>query len=60
MKFQNKYKILKHNYVWDYYTVYIKRWWFPGWWELWEEGHIFNTWPTLEEAEEFLNKHKGK
>lgn len=53
---KNKYRIVKDHYLG--YECQIKRWWFPVWYELSDKNLWTNTFPTIDEAKQFIEDHK--
>lgn len=49
------YRIVRDE--WDGYEVQRWRWWFPFWLQCCEHGYISNTHMSVEEAEEFIERH---
>lgn len=49
--FKNKYRIKS---VLSYYSVDIKRWWLPFWFEL----DVLRLHKSMEEAEQYIENHK--
>lgn len=53
--FSNRYRIVEDDY--NGFEVQVKRWYFPFWLQLWEDGTT-NTHPSISDAKILIEKHK--
>lgn len=56
--FKNKYRIVTDMYAG--FEVQYWKWWFPFWIQLSDVRFLCNTFPSIEQAKYFIERHKAR